>query len=131
MKGKMINPQSPAKPSTTVDRFKWLLVLLLLIAGLVANYYFVQTPWAIRAAVGIVWVVIMAGVALWTSQGQKSWAFIKAARGELRKVVWPTRQETTQTTLVVVAMVLVTAVVLWGLDTLFFWAVSMITGQRG
>ncbi|MBS0349909.1 MAG: preprotein translocase subunit SecE [Proteobacteria bacterium] len=114
-----------------MDHFKWLLVLLVLIVGLGANYYFAQTAWAIRAAAGIVWGVIMVAIALWTTQGQKAWGFIKASRGELRKVVWPTRQETTQTTLVVMAMVLVTALVLWGLDTLFFWAVSMITGQRG
>ncbi len=131
MKGKMSNPQSPVKQSSGIDRLKWLLILILLIAGFVANSYFAQVPWPIRAAIGIVWLVILVAISLWTTQGQKAWAFIKAARVELRKVVWPTRQETTQTTLVVMAMVLVTALVLWGLDTLFFWAVSLVTGQRG
>lgn len=98
---------------------------------MVANAYFSQIPWAIRAAIGIVWLLILMAIALWTSQGQKAWKFIKAARVELRKVVWPTRQETTQTTLVVIVMVVVTAVFLWGIDTLFFWAVSLVSGQRG
>ena len=50
---------------------------------------------------------------------------------ELRKVVWPTRQETIQTTLIVVAMVVVAALILWGLDKVFFWLVAWLTGQRG
>ncbi|TIR54961.1 MAG: preprotein translocase subunit SecE, partial [Mesorhizobium sp.] len=47
---------------------------------------------------------------------------------EIRKVVWPTRQETTQTTLIVVAVVLVMALLLWGLDSLLGWLVSLIVG---
>jgi preprotein translocase subunit SecE len=132
MKGK-VNLPSGAGPQAGGggDRLKWLLILVLLIAGIVANYYFAQTPWAIRTAVGILYLAILIALALWTSQGQKAWKFIQSARVELRKVVWPTRQETTQTTLVVMAMVVVTALVLWGVDTLFFWAVSLVTGQRG
>lgn len=117
--------------SSGLDRLKWVVIIVLLIAGFVANVYFSQIAWAIRTAIGIVWLAILAAIALWTAQGQKAWLFIKAARNELRKVVWPTRQQTTQTTLVVIAMVTVTALVLWGLDTLFFWAVSFVTGQRG
>jgi len=126
-------PQIPGgqQPSSGIDRLKWLLVLVLLIAGIVADFYYAQVPWPIRTAIGIVWLVIVAAVALWTTQGQKAWVFIKSARGEMRKVVWPTRQETTQATVVVMVMVAVTALILWGLDTLFFWAVSFVTGQRG
>ena len=132
MKGKMNGSQSSGQqPSSGVDRLKWLLILVLLLIGLVADYYYAQVPWAIRTAIGIIWLAVLAAIALWTTQGQKAWTFIKAARVELRKVVWPTRQETTQTTLVVVAMVVVTALFLWGLDTLFFWAISLVTGQRG
>jgi preprotein translocase subunit SecE len=53
---------------------------------------------------------------------------LKEARGEIRKVVWPTRQETTQTTLIVVVVVLVMALLLWGLDSLLGWLVSMVVG---
>lgn len=131
MKGKQNNSQS-AEPSTQgFDRLKWILIGLLLIAGLVANYYFSEVAWAVRAAIGIIWFCALVAVAFTTAQGHRAWGFIKAARGELRKVVWPTRQETTQTTLVVVTMVVITALVLWGLDTFFFWAVSLVTGQRG
>ena len=131
MKGKNTLPSSSGQQSGVLDRFKWILIFLLLIAGIVANYYFAQIPWAIRTAIGIILIAILCAIALWTSQGQRAWSFIMSARGELRKVVWPTRQETIQTTLVVIAMVVVTALFLWGIDSLFFWAISFVTGQRG
>lgn len=113
------------------DFLKWLLILVLLVGGVVANYYFSSTAWAIRAAIGIVIILIVLLIALQTLKGRKAWGVIKGARIELRKVVWPTRQETVQTTLVVVAMVVVTALVLWGIDSLFMWAIGWLTGQRG
>jgi preprotein translocase subunit SecE len=112
------------------DGLKWTVVFLLLIGGIVANTHFDQVAWALRAAVGIVLVVLALLVAFQTAKGQVAWAFMKGARLELRKVVWPTRQETIQTTLVVVAMVVIAALILWGIDTLFFWLVGWVTGQR-
>jgi preprotein translocase subunit SecE len=131
MKGKHNSVPLTEPAGSKTDRLKWALIFLLILAGIVANYYFSQIAWGIRAAVGIILLLVVVAIALWTKQGQKAWDFIKAARGELRKVVWPTRQETIQTTLVVVGMVVITALVLWGLDTLFFWMVSLVTGQRG
>ncbi|WP_423063429.1 preprotein translocase subunit SecE [Candidiatus Paracoxiella cheracis] len=113
------------------DFLKWLLILVLLIGGIIANYYFSNTAWAIRAAVGIVIAVVILFIASQTAKGRKALGVIKGARTELRKVVWPTRQETVQTTLVVVAMVVVTALLLWGIDSLFMWAIGWLTGQRG
>jgi len=118
-----------AKPR--FDLLKWLLILLLLLGGIVANHYFNGTAWAIRAAVGIVVIVVVLFIASQTAKGHKAWGVIKGARTELRKVVWPTRQETVQTTLVVVAMVVITALLLWGIDSLFMWAIAWLTGQRG
>lgn len=122
---------SAAQTKGGFDWLKWLLVLLLLVAGIVANYYYSHVAWALRAAAGIVLVIIMIIVALQTVRGQQAWGFIKSSRVELRKVVWPTRQETVQTTLIVVAMVVVTALILWGIDALFMWIISWLTGQRG
>ena len=56
------------------------------------------------------------------------WNLAKAARVEIRKVVWPTRQETTQTTLIVLGVVLLMALILWGLDSLLGWIVSSVIG---
>lgn len=116
---------------TRFDSLKWTVVSFLLIGGIVANTYFNNTAWTLRAAVGIVLLTVMSFLLLQTKQGQVFWSFVKGARIELRKVVWPTRQETVQTTLVVVAMVVVAALILWGIDTLFFWLVAWLTGQRG
>ncbi|OGT32805.1 MAG: preprotein translocase subunit SecE [Gammaproteobacteria bacterium RIFCSPHIGHO2_02_FULL_39_13] len=110
---------------------KWTLVCILVIAGIVANTYFNQVAWALRVAAGLVLAAVVLWIALQTATGHVFWTFAKEARIELRKVVWPTRQETVQTTLVVVAMVVVAALILWGLDTLFFWLVGWLTGQRG
>ena len=65
-------------------------------------------------------------VALQTEKGGAFWALLKDAKNEIRKVVWPTRQETVQTTLVVVAVVLAMGLVLWGLDSLLGWVVSRL-----
>jgi preprotein translocase subunit SecE len=68
----------------------------------------------------------MAGmVALQTAKGAAFWSLVKGSRTEIRKVVWPTRQETVQTTMIVVGFVLLVAVILWGLDTLLGWLVSL------
>lgn len=111
------------------DGLKWMVVFLILVVGIAANTYFDQVAWALRAAAGIVLLVLAVLTAFQTAKGRLVWSFMKGARIELRKVVWPTRQETIQTTLVVVAMVVVAALILWGLDTLFFWLVGLLTGQ--
>jgi preprotein translocase subunit SecE len=110
---------------------KWTIVFLLIVGGVVANTYYAHVAWALRTAVGILVLLAAFFIALQTAVGQQVWIFAKGARVELRKVVWPTRQETIQTTLVVVAMVVFAALVLWGIDTLFFWLVAWLTGQRG
>ncbi len=74
------------------------------------------------------WLLSLPSWALQTAKGKSFLVLAKEARTEIRKVVWPTRQETTQTTLIVVAVVLVMALLLWGLDSLLGWAVSLIVG---
>ena len=110
---------------------KWIVVATILIGSIIANLHFAQIDVAYRAAIGIIVLAITLGIAYTTAQGQVAWAFIKTSRTEMRKVVWPTRQETIQTALVVFAMVAVTALVLWGVDAVFMWLVGTITGQRG
>ena len=54
--------------------------------------------------------------------------FIQQVRSEVSKVVWPTRQETTQTTLIVFVFVIITGLILWGLDSVLGWLASLILG---
>lgn len=114
-----------------MNTLKWLIIVIIIAGGVVANLHYNQVDVAYRATIGIVVAAVVLGIAYTTTQGATAWAFIKSSRTEMRKVVWPTRQETLQTALVVVAMVVVTALILWGIDSLFMWIVGMITGQRG
>ena len=111
-----------------MDGVKWVLVLLLVAVGIGGNIYYAQYSLLYRV-LGLVAMALVAGfVAVQTTQGAAFWKLAKEARTEIRKVVWPTRQETTQTTMIVVAFVIVMALILWGLDTLLGWLVSLVIG---
>ncbi|MCJ1884512.1 preprotein translocase subunit SecE [Pseudomonas sp. LA21] len=122
-----MNAKVEAKESR-LDLLKWLVVAVLVVVAVVANQYYSAQPIFYRV-LGILVMAAAAGfLALQTVKGRAFFTLAKEARAEIRKVVWPSRQETTQTTLIVVAVVLVMALVLWGLDSLLGWLVSMIVG---
>jgi preprotein translocase subunit SecE len=116
---------------TTASRFdgiKWLIVAALVAVAVVGNSYFADQSMLYRV-LGIVALAIVAGlVALQTAKGAAFWSLIKGARMEIRKVVWPTRQETVQTTMIVVVFVVLVALLLWGLDSFLGWLVSLAIG---
>ncbi len=118
----------PEAKDTRFDMLKWLIVAALVVVGVVGNQYFSAEPILYRVLALLVISAVAGVIALQTSKGQAFWVLAKEARVEIRKVVWPTRQETTQTTLIVVAVVLVMALLLWGLDSLLGWLVSLIVG---
>ena len=111
-----------------LNMLKWTLVFILFCGALVGNYYYPQLANSLRLLSWIVLTVILFGIALSTTQGARFYKFAKAARNELRKVVWPTRQETIQSTIAVVALVSILALVLWMFDSLWLWLVTLITG---
>ncbi|MFS2123526.1 preprotein translocase subunit SecE [Pseudomonas nitroreducens] len=122
-----MNAKVEAKESR-LDLLKWLVVAVLVVVAVVANQYYSAQPIFYRV-LGILVMAAAAGfIALQTVKGRAFFTLAKEARAEIRKVVWPSRQETTQTTLIVVAVVLVMALLLWGLDSLLGWLVSMIVG---
>ncbi|AYF88762.1 preprotein translocase subunit SecE [Pseudomonas sp. DY-1] len=122
-----MNAKAEAK-ETRFDVLKWVVVVALVAVGVVGNQYFSSEPILYRVLALLALAAVAAVVALQTAKGQTFFVLAKEARAEIRKVVWPTRQETTQTTLIVVAVVLVMALLLWGLDTLLGWLVSLIVG---
>lgn len=122
-----MNAKAEAKDSR-FDVLKWLVVAALVIVGVVGNQYFSAGPLLYRVLALLVMAVVAVFVVLQTARGQAFFALAKEARVEIRKVVWPSRQETTQTTLIVVAVVLVMGLLLWGLDSLLGWLVSLIVG---
>jgi preprotein translocase subunit SecE len=117
--------------STNLNWFKWLLVAILFVAGIVANYYYSAQPWPLRLLGWLLLVAVMAAIASQTYQGKAALTFARESRMELRKVFWPTRQETMQTTLFVAAMVVILALILWVIDSGLMWAIGWLTGQRG
>jgi preprotein translocase subunit SecE len=116
---------------TLVDTAKLVLAAAIALVGFVAYYYFGDTSAALRALGVLVAVGIAVLVALQSAQGQALWRFAQAARVELRKVVWPTREETIQTTIAVLVFALIMGVFFWLLDLGLLYATSKITGQGG
>ena len=104
----------------------WLGVILITGAAFFGTYYF-QLPAPILALVWIGWLVITLGIGFFTEKGKQVFSFAKDSKIELEKVVWPTRQETIQTTSIVMIMVTITGFVLWGIDSGMMWAIGKIT----
>jgi preprotein translocase subunit SecE len=117
--------------TTIVDTAKLALAVLIIVAGLVGYYYFAEASALLRAVGVLVAVAAAVGVAYTSAQGQTIWKFIQGSRVELRKVVWPTREETIQTTLVVLLFALIGGVFFWLLDLFLLYVTSRITGQGG
>jgi len=112
-----------------LDGLKWLVVFALVLGGAVANsYYASDLALLYRVLAMLALGALAAFVAVNTAKGDSFWALLKAAQVEVRKVVWPSRQETTQTTLIVSAVVVVAAIVLWGLDAGLGYVASLIIG---
>lgn len=111
-----------------LDAIKWLLVVAIVAAGIVGNSHFSAESILYRALGLLVLAAVAIFVALQTAKGSAIADVVRGALVELRKVVWPTRQETNQTTLIVLAVVFFMAIVLWLLDTLFGFIASNIIG---
>jgi len=110
------------------DAVKWLVALLLVAGGIYAYYHYDQYPVLYRV-LGLMPVVAVALlIAFWTQGGAAFWDLVKQARLEVYKVVWPTRQETVQTTMIVLLVVFVIALILWLLDMFFGWLALAIIG---
>lgn len=120
--------------SKIFDVLKQGLALIFVVAGVAAFYYFSDVPgftllYRVLALVAI--VLLALGIVLTTATGRNVWAFALDAKQEVRKVVWPSREETMKTTLLVFGMVFVVGLILWFLDMFLFWGIRNLTGQGG
>jgi preprotein translocase subunit SecE len=115
--------------ATALDAAKLVAGVLIVVAGLAAFYLLSAQPIWLR------WIIVLAGIAvgalvsLQSFQGKTFRAFVQSSRIELRKVVWPNRQETIQVTIVVFVMVIVLSLFFWGLDTLLALLTRWLTGN--
>jgi preprotein translocase subunit SecE len=117
--------------SSGLDTVKLVVSSVLLIAGIWAFSYFAAYSLLLRVIALLVVAGGAAAIALTSDPGRRLWRFSQDVRMEVRKVVWPTRQETIQTTLIVVVMVFILALVLWLFDTILMSILRLLTGQGG
>jgi preprotein translocase subunit SecE len=115
-------------PAYRFDAIKWLLVVAIVAAGVVANSQFADVALLYRVLGMVAAALVAIVIAVNTAKGAAFWGLMKEAQVEVRKVVWPTREETNQTTLIVLAVVLVMALILWLIDTVLGWLASLIIG---
>ena len=122
------NSAADSSQSSSADIAKWVVVTLLVVAAVVGNAYFGSEPFLYRVLGVLVLAIAAAVLAAQTEKGRAFIGLLKDARAEVRRVVWPTRQETAQTTGLVVVVVVIMSLVLWGLDSLFGWIIQRIIG---
>ncbi len=114
-----------------LEIIKWIAVFALLIIAIAGNYFYRDINLPLRALGVVVIIAIAGGIAfLTTVKGKAAVSFAREARTEVRKVVWPTRQETLQTTVIVAVVTAIMSLILWGLDSILVRLVSFITGLR-
>jgi preprotein translocase subunit SecE len=117
--------------ASALDTAKLVASVAILVGGIAAFYLLGDLPIAVR------WLIVLASiaagifVALQSVQGREFWQFVQGSRVELRKVVWPTRQETLQTTLVVFVAIVVMGIFFWVLDMALGALTRALTGQGG
>jgi len=119
---------SEASAQSPLDWLKWLVVVAVLGGGVFGNWYYQTEPLLYRVIALIALAALAVVVALQTEKGRSTWGLMKESRAEIRRVVWPKREETVQTTLIVLVLVLIFALILWLLDTGLSWLVAGIIG---
>jgi len=124
MKANAENQNSPS----SMDGLKWVAVFALLAAAVVGNYLYSDVSVVLRAATVVILVAAAGGIAIFTAKGKTAITFARESRMEVRKVVWPTRQEATQTTFIVLAVTVVMALALLGIDGIMVRLVRLVTG---
>ena len=117
-----------SKP-TILDTALLLLSVAILVGGIFAYYYYANESVLLRTVGVLVALVLAIFVALQSAQGKTLWAFVQGARVELRKVVWPTREEAVQTTIIVLVFAMIMGTFFWLLDVVLLWFTRFITGQ--
>ena len=115
--------------SGALDIVKLVIAAAVIIGGLYSYYYYefeLALPLRVLIVLGGTGIGIMIG--MMSTQGQRLWHFIQGSRVEIRKVVWPTKQETTQTAIAVFVFTLIMAVFFWLLDSGLLWLTRTLVG---
>ena len=123
-----MSTQTETSQSGVLDTIKLLIAAGALVGGLYAYYYYEATvAQALRVLMVLGGTAAGIGIAMTSTQGQRLWTFMQDSRIEIRKVVWPTRQETTQTAIAVFVFTLVMMLFFWALDSGLLWLTRSLT----
>ena len=121
-----------AEKSSPRDNMFWAAGLLVLLAGVVGFFHFAGEVITLYRTLGLLASLVVAGFIVGrTERGREMFGFVREADVERRKVVWPTRQETLQTTLIVLVITVIVAILLFLMDSLFGWLVRRLIGAAG
>ncbi len=123
-----MSKDSKESPSSPQDKLKLAGALALVAAGIVGFYYFSEGSNLYRVLGMLALFGVAAALFLTTEKGQSLLAFMRGARAEVRKMVWPTRQEALQTTLIVMVLVVIVGIFLWLVDMVLGWGVRQVIG---
>lgn len=117
--------------TSSFDLVKMIVAVAILIGGIVAYYYFENESQLLRVAGVLLAVVLSIVLFMQTRMGRDLWSFIQTSRIEIRKVIWPNRQETMQTTLAVIGFTIIMGIFFWVLDMFLAWASAGIVSYGG
>ena len=126
-----MNEQAEKSGVALIDAFKIVLAAAALVGGVVAYYWFESEPQVLRVLMVLGGLIAGLVILYWSAPGRELWDYVQSSRVELRKMVWPTRQETWRTTLVVFLFVMALGVFFWLVDMALAWGAKHVTGQGG
>ena len=127
----MDNSSVDTEKSSFIDTVKLLIAAGLLLGGLYSYYYYLQVSLPLRVLMVLGGLLVGTAIAMTSFQGKRLFSFIQSSRIEIRKVVWPTNQETSQTTIAVFVFTLVMGIFFWGLDSFLLWLTRTLVGSAG
>jgi preprotein translocase subunit SecE len=124
-----MSTQTETSQSGALDIVKLLLAAAAIIGGLYAYYFYAfQVSLPLRVLMVLGGAAAGITIAMTSTQGQALWRFVQGSRVEIRKVVWPTKQETTQTAIAVFVFTLIMMLFFWALDSGLLWLTKRLVG---
>ncbi|MDX8380474.1 MAG: preprotein translocase subunit SecE [Gallionella sp.] len=111
------------------DKIKLLFAVLLVAAGIAGYYYLQDSPSVLRVISVLVGMFLAAGVAYTSESGRRFLAFGRDSVAESKRVVWPSRKETIQTTGIVILFAITMALFLWMVDASLMMLVNKLMGR--
>jgi preprotein translocase subunit SecE len=110
------------------SKILWILGSAVILIAVWGNSYYSEVALLYRTLIVIALLILGLAIIRFTIFGNSAYNLIVTSLTEIRKVVWPNRAETTQTTLIVLAAVIVASLLLWGLDSLFSFGLNLLLG---